>query len=116
MTTLILLYLLAGPADSSISILAWNVESGGSDPAVIARQLGEFADQDIIALSEVPSRSFDVFCEGAGAKFSMVNSATGRADRLQILYDHTGLNSFVSRNSMSIEDTSSTTERTVHHS
>jgi endonuclease/exonuclease/phosphatase family metal-dependent hydrolase len=74
-------------ADSTITIIAWNVESGGSDPEVIARQLAEFTEADVIALSEVSHRAFQSFCDGAGEQFETVTSVTGGGDRLQILYD-----------------------------
>ncbi len=74
-------------AAESISLVAWNVESGGSEPAVIAQQLSAFAEYNIIALSEVSPDNFERFCDGAASQFATVNSATGRGDRLQILYD-----------------------------
>ncbi len=37
----------------SYSILHWNVESGGNDPATVAAQLSEMGDYDVIGLSEV---------------------------------------------------------------
>ena len=37
----------------SYSILHWNVESGGNDPATVAAQLVELGDYDVIGLSEV---------------------------------------------------------------
>ncbi len=37
----------------SYTILHWNVESGGNDPATVAAQLVELGDYDIIGLSEV---------------------------------------------------------------
>lgn len=43
------------PVDSafSYSILHWNVESGGNDPATVADQLVELGQYDVIGLSEV---------------------------------------------------------------
>ena len=75
------------PNARQISVLAWNVESGGSDPAVIARQLREMAPADIYALSEVSPRTFDQFALAVGPTFQSVESETGRADRLQLLFD-----------------------------
>ena len=40
-------------AETPISVLAWNVESGGSDPKVIAKQLAELGSHDVYCLSEV---------------------------------------------------------------
>lgn len=74
-------------AGNPITILAWNVESGGSDPAVIARQLGEMAPADIYALSEVSPRFFNQFALALGPAFQSVESETGLGDRLQLLFD-----------------------------
>lgn len=40
-------------SDFSYSILHWNVESGGNDPATVAAQLVELGEYDLIGLSEV---------------------------------------------------------------
>lgn len=48
---------MAHAADEStrrVTILEWNIEAGGSDPAEIARQLKSLEPFDILALSEVP--------------------------------------------------------------
>jgi endonuclease/exonuclease/phosphatase family metal-dependent hydrolase len=71
----------------SISILAWNVESGGSDPNVIAQQLKELGSPDIVCLSEVGPNNFDLFKSALGATYIAINGTTGRADRLQIIYN-----------------------------
>lgn len=70
-----------------ISILAWNVESGGSNPQVIARQLKELGTNDIVCLSEVDPRNFKLFQSAMGPAFYAINGKTGQADSLQILYD-----------------------------
>lgn len=76
-----------GKTISSISILAWNVESGGSDPQIIAQQLEEFRSEDVVCLSEVDPRNFDLFKSAMGPTFAAINGRTGRADSLQILYN-----------------------------
>lgn len=68
-----------------IRIIAWNVESGGSDISVIASQLSKF-DHGIIALSEVTPRAFDAYAEVTG--YQSVEGTTGRSDRLQILFSN----------------------------
>lgn len=73
---------------SSLSILAWNVESGGNDPEVIARQLSELAGYDLYCLSEVAEKNFDRYLKAVGSGFSTVNGHTGRNDRLQIIYNN----------------------------
>lgn len=71
----------------TISILAWNVESGGSDPNVIARQLKELGADDVVCLSEVDPGSFGLYAGALGPKFKSINGRTGNSDRLQIIYD-----------------------------
>ena len=70
-----------------ISILAWNVESGGNDPGFIAEQLKELSGRDVYALSEVSPDNFGLYAAAFGPEYESVESATGRGDRLQILYD-----------------------------
>lgn len=72
-----------------VSILAWNVESGGSDPQVITQQLKELGSDDIVCLSEVDPNNFELFRSAMGPSFSAINGRTGRSDSLQILYDST---------------------------
>ena len=76
-------------AEPTILILAWNVESGGSDPAVIAKQLTESDGYDIYCLSEVSPSNFKQFADAVGSEFISVTSETVRGDRLQILFDGT---------------------------
>lgn len=70
-----------------ISILAWNVESGGNDPEVIAGQLSELTGYDIYCLSEVRSGSFGRYADAFGTQFKSVNGETGRGDRLQVMFN-----------------------------
>ncbi|KAA1258936.1 Endonuclease/Exonuclease/phosphatase family protein [Rubripirellula obstinata] len=69
-----------------IQILAWNIESGGNDPEVIALQLKQFGPVDVFALSEVSPRSINKYAEALGPDYQSVVSRTGGADRLQILF------------------------------
>lgn len=76
------------PVSGSLSILAWNVESGGNDPIAIASRLGEMRNHDVVCLNEVSPANFNRYSDALGSKFSSVESRTGRSDRLQILFDH----------------------------
>ncbi|MEX1026487.1 MAG: hypothetical protein WD049_00545 [Candidatus Paceibacterota bacterium] len=71
----------------TISILAWNVESGGNDPEVIAEQLKELSDYDVYCLSEVSPSSLGQYLNALSPEVLAVNSETGRGDRLQIIFD-----------------------------
>ncbi len=70
-----------------ISVLSWNVESGGSDPAVIAKQLKVLGEYDIYCLSEVDPKSLDQNATALGDNFMAINGKTGRDDRLQIIFN-----------------------------
>ena len=70
-----------------ISVLAWNLESGGSDPKVIAKQLEKLGGYDVYCLSEVAASHFDTFKKALPPGFVAVNSKSGGGDRLQILFD-----------------------------
>lgn len=72
---------------SEITILAWNVESGGSDPKIIAEQLSEFGSIDIYCLSEVSPRDFTTYRQACGTEFASFDSQSSGGDRLQIIYD-----------------------------
>jgi hypothetical protein len=72
---------------NTISILAWNVESGGNDPKVIAQQLTELGGYDIYCLSEVADKNFVRYLSAVGSGFTSFNGNTGRNDRLQISFD-----------------------------
>lgn len=72
----------------TLSVIAWNVESGGSDPAVIATQLKELGEYDIYCLSEVAPKTFDQNLMSLGSKFTSINGNTGRDDRLQIIFNN----------------------------
>jgi endonuclease/exonuclease/phosphatase family metal-dependent hydrolase len=77
----------APAAKDAITILSWNVESGGSDPAVIATQLKDFAKYDVVCLSEVSPNNFNDYWKALGSDFKAINGKTGRDDSLQILFN-----------------------------
>jgi len=75
-------------AETPISVLAWNVESGGSDPKVIAKQLTELGSHDVYCLSEVDSDEFERFRKALPVGFTFVDSKSGGGDRLQIIFNN----------------------------
>lgn len=75
------------PALATISILAWNIESGGNDPAEISYQLSELSGYDIYAFSEVDDDNVMLYASSCGPHFSYVVSFSGRRDRLLTLFD-----------------------------
>ena len=68
---------------------SWNVESEGSDPQVIAKQLSEFEKYDVYALTEVLPESFELYRNAAGSNYDSIETVTGRSDRMQIIFDKT---------------------------
>ncbi len=73
-----------------IAILAWNIESDGSDPSVIQSQLTELhADRrfNILALSEVPRDSQQMFGQFFGTSGESFLGTTGNNDRLVLAWD-----------------------------
>ena len=67
---------------AQITVLSWNVESGGNDPAVIARQLVELGRADIYCLQEVGTRNIGRYGaavrETHGKGYRYAPSVTGR--------------------------------------
>jgi endonuclease/exonuclease/phosphatase family metal-dependent hydrolase len=75
-----------------VTLVSWNVESGGADPATIARRMRGFRGVDLWGLSEVQSDAWAAQFEraageGAGAAFARVLGTTGNTDRLAVLYN-----------------------------
>lgn len=88
--TIFLLVLLTTTSSNAepLRLLAWNVESGGNDPAVIAKQLHEeLSGYHIYGLSEVDATNATTYRKAAGDNFASVLSVTGNRDRLLLLYD-----------------------------
>ena len=71
----------------SLDMVAWNVESGGNDPLVIAKQLKDFAGCDIVALNEVGRRNVPAYAAALGDHFQVFVSKSGRADHLAIFFN-----------------------------
>lgn len=70
----------------AIRVLAWNIESGGNDPKVIANELKALQGYDVVCLCEVGSRNFATY-QAAYQGYGSVESKTGGGDRLQIVFD-----------------------------
>ena len=71
----------------SVRMLSWNVESDGSDPDTIARELKELGGYDVYALSEVLPEATETFDKALGSQYKGVVSRSGYHDRLAIYYD-----------------------------
>ena len=70
-----------------LRVLTWNVESGGNDPNVIAKQLTDLGAYDIFGLCEVDPANVNGYTRAAGDNFKSIVSETGRSDRLVLIYD-----------------------------
>lgn len=68
-------------ARAEFDIVAWNIESGGNDPATIAERLARLGG-DIVALSEVQPTEFARFAMGRPE----IHTESGSSDRLQITW------------------------------
>ena len=71
--------------DRVLNLMAWNVESRGNDPVVIAEQMKDFAGCDVIGLSEVSKRSVPVYQAALGPAYQAMVSQTGRGIHLAII-------------------------------
>jgi hypothetical protein len=79
-------------ANTDLTIVGWNVESGGADPVTIAGQLAAFDGVDLWGLSEVNSAGDALLFEdgaqvGEDGNFHRILDTTGGGDRLLALYD-----------------------------
>lgn len=75
----------AATATSELTIIAWNVESGGADPKVISQRLKTFG-ADIYGLSEVHPNDFETYRQAVGEGFDEIHLPTGNDDRLQLIF------------------------------
>ena len=96
MKNLVLAVLIAVPsvssAQESITVVGFNVESGGADPLVVAELVAEMNEIDIWGFSEVQNAEWaDAFEEAAesdeAADYVQVLGTTGGGDKLLIVYD-----------------------------
>jgi hypothetical protein len=79
-------------ATTPLTIMSWNVESGGSDAVTIAGQIAAFDGVALWGLSEVNGDDDALLYEtgaevGEAATFARVTGTTGGGDRLVALYD-----------------------------
>jgi endonuclease/exonuclease/phosphatase family metal-dependent hydrolase len=74
------------PKESQLSVLAWNVESDGSDPETILQQIQALGQFDVIALSEVLPTT-EALWKQAFKNGAVVMSNSGGHDRLAIAYN-----------------------------
>lgn len=85
------LLLTATAQADEIRVISWNVESGGADPGVIARQLGELPTASIYALQEVSGQDIgrygDAIRTSHGESYRYLASWTGRSDRMMVAFD-----------------------------
>ncbi|MHC4641549.1 MAG: hypothetical protein ACYS32_07885 [Planctomycetota bacterium] len=77
---------------NEVTVISWNVESGGADPGVVASQIVDMNGVDIWGLCEVDAswaQGFEQAAEGdEPGDFNSVLGTTGNTDRLLILYDN----------------------------
>lgn len=81
----------SGDIPMSLKFLAWNVESDGSDPNTICKQLEELGRYDVIALTEVLPTAAKDFCAAFGDDYNYVMTETGRSDRMMLIYNKNAL-------------------------
>lgn len=70
---------LPGDEPKSLAILTWNIESPGSNPEVIHKQLDELLPYDVLALSEVPEAATELFVKRWGSEASLVGTSGGQS-------------------------------------
>lgn len=75
----------------TITLVGWNVESGGALQSVVAERIAAFEGVDIWALSEVLQVDAEAYeygaAEGEGAEYEFLLGTTGGADRLLLIWD-----------------------------
>ena len=75
-----------------LTVVAWNVESGGADVGPVASRIARFQGVDVWGLSEVAGADwaarFETAAEeGEGVDFRRILGTTGKEDRLLIVYN-----------------------------
>jgi hypothetical protein len=91
---LLALAVFSGPVAvaESLTVVGFNVESGGANLNVLASQIEELMDVDLWGFSEVQDSAWErrfreAAAVGENASFNSILGTTGGADRLQIAYD-----------------------------
>ena len=91
-----LIFVQSLTAQESISVLYWNVESGGTDANTIAGQLSQLvADEepfDLVGLTEVRPEDSDDYVAALGANYTGIVSNTGDSDRMVIAFNEDRFN------------------------
>jgi hypothetical protein len=74
-----------------IRVIAWNLESGGSDPDTVADEIAEFDGYHLWGLSEVTPSAISQFAAAAAvgedAEFEQISGTTGAGDRLMLVWN-----------------------------
>ena len=79
-------------SQEKLTVMGWNIESGGSHIDVIAARVAGESDVDIWGFSEVEGEKFVQALEaaaedGEGADYASILGASGSGDRLLIVFD-----------------------------
>lgn len=69
------------------TFLCWNIESEGSDPAVIAQQISALGHYNIYAFTEFLPAAESLIRDTLGTDYQLILSRSGRNDRLAIAID-----------------------------
>lgn len=77
--TIVSVAMVCGDEPKSVSILIWNIESPGSNPEVITKQLEDLFPFDVLALSEVPENATEMFVKRWGSEASIVGTSGGQS-------------------------------------
>lgn len=90
--SLLPLFLLATSAAAEpFTVLSWNVESGGAEPAVISKQLAELPRADAYLLQEVAPADIGRYAaairQAHGQSYKYYLGSVGGADRLAMIVD-----------------------------
>jgi len=84
-------YAIASVAQHNLTVLSWNVESGGNDSSYVAQRLRDLEGIDLLGLSEVRENEQNTFTSaaafGENASYNSVLGQTGGGDRLLIIYN-----------------------------
>lgn len=96
LTTIVFALAFAGgstiSAQSRLTVVSWNIQSGQADPQQVAKRIKAFQDVDLWGFSEVENDAAANILEtaaedGENADFRRIVGTTGGDDRLVIIYD-----------------------------
>ena len=90
--SVVFLFILSGSllfAESFLNLLTWNIESGGNSPQVIAEQLEEYRNFDIITLIEVNDANQGVYEDIFNDSYTSVISESGARynDHIMVIFN-----------------------------